>query len=116
MSKIRIKTIIKNSHQKETNTVNAILIDDILKYKEKDNTVVIYDYKANTLLRENNKLRMNYNFNNHHKTTGSLTIKELNSTTSINIKTNHIKRKDNDIVIKYQIDDEEFLYQIEEIK
>lgn len=112
LSKIKIKVQIKNSTTNNKYEVDAILQDEIVKYKEEDNTKVIFNYKENKLIRENSELKMIYDFNNN---TGVITVKELERDLKVDINTKKIKKKENDIEIVFEIE-EEFKYRIEEIK
>lgn len=116
MPKLNIKVTVNNDLENIDFISKAIIQDNLLKYKEKDNTTVIYDYEKNSLFRENNELRMEYSFNSAKKTQGSIKIKELNRTVKIDIKTNKLERKNNNIEVEYIIEDKPFLYKIEEIK
>lgn len=113
MPKLNIKVTVINDEEKQSFITNAIIQDEVLKYKERDNTTVIYDYKNNSLFRENNELRMEYSFNNGE---GNIFIKELNKKLNLDIKTNKLERKNNNIEIGYIMEDSSFLYKIEEIK
>lgn len=116
MSKINIIVSIKNTESDNTVKTSAILQDEIIKYKEDSTTTVRFNYHNMNLYRENNELRMSYQFNKEKKTKGKIFIKELNKELEVDIKTKKIKRKDNDIEIKFSTEDNEFLYRIEEIK
>lgn len=112
MSKIKIKVQIKNSNTNNEYETDAILQDEIIKYKEEDNTKVVFNYKENKLTRENNELKMIYSFNDNK---GVITVKELEREIKVEIDTKKIERKDNNIKIIFEIEDE-FIYRIEEIK
>ena len=59
---------------------------------------------------------MNYEFNEKEKTKGLISIKELNKSIELIIKTNKIIRNKNNLLIDYDIDNNNFIYEIEEIK
>lgn len=113
MPKLNIKITVINDEEKQSFITNAIIQDEVLKYKERDNTTVIYDYKNNSLFRENNELRMEYSFNSGK---GNILIKELNKELNVDIKIKKLERKNNDIEIEYIMENTNFLYKIEEIK
>ena len=113
MPRLNIKVTVINDEETQEFITNAIIQDEILKYKERDNTTVIYDYKNNSLFRENNELRMDYSFNSGK---GNIFIKGLNKKLNIKIKTKKIERKINIIEIEYVIENNNFLYKVEEIK
>lgn len=116
MPKLNINVTVNNKDEKINFNTTAIIQDDILKYKEENNTTVIYDYKKNILARENDELRMEYCFNHEEKSIGFIKIKELSKKIELVIKTNKLERKNNNIEVMFQIEDNEFLYKIEEIK
>ena len=116
MSKIRIKIDIENSEGKLSSEVDAILHDNKLKYKEEDNTIVVFSYEDNTLIRENNELRMEYKFNNSNKTQGNVYVKELNKKINLDIKTTKLKINDNNIDVSFIIEENKFNYRVEVIK
>lgn len=116
MSKESIKVTIKNSENNSSFKTNAIIQDNIIKYKEDNNTIVKFNYETNELIRENNELRMNYFFSNKTITTGTIFIKDLNKELELEIKTKKIQRKNNDIEIEFLVEENDFLYKIEVIK
>ena len=116
MPVIDIKISISNNETTENYETKAIIQNNIIKYKEKDNTIVKYNLEENILNRENTKLRLNYIFKLKNKKIGKIFSKELNKEVSINIFTNKIQRKYNNIIIEYEIDNINFIYRIEEIK
>ena len=113
---IKVKVRIQNEEENKKEEVSAIIEDDKIKYKEKDNTTVIYDYKSQVLKRKNDKINMLYLFEKDKKTEGFIEIKGMNNKIKIEIKTIIIKRKNYDIEIQYEIENQKFQYQIEEIK
>lgn len=113
---INIKVSILNSEYNENFNTKAIIQDNILKYREKDKTIVKYYLDNNILERENNKLKLKYNFIIKTKTTGKIFFKELQKEVSISIYTNKILRQGNSIILEYKIENNIFNYRIEEIK
>ena len=116
VSKIKVKIQIKNNHGDNKFDTIAILQDEVIKYTEEDNTKVKYNYKNNELIRENNELLMKYSFNSDKITKGEILVKELDRNLDIEIKTKSIDRKDNDLKVEFSIEDEKFIYRIEEVK
>jgi hypothetical protein len=116
MPKINIRTSISSVDDKSEAMTKAIIQDQIIKYKEDKDTTVLYDYESKTLSRENNQLRMKYIFDKENITVGNILIKDLNKELNVEIKTKKLERKDNDIEVRFIIENNEFLYQIEEIK
>ena len=115
MSKIKISVSIINNELSNIIKTTAIKNDNILKYKEEDNTTVLFDYKKKELKRENNEIKMLLVFKKNKKTKGSIFIKELNKIVDINIYTKEINKNNNNIEIEYTIDENKHLYRIEEI-
>lgn len=116
MSKESIKVTIKNSENNSSFETNAIIRDNIIKYKEDNNTIVKFNYDTNELTRENSELRMNYLFSNENPTTGTIFIKDLNKELELEIKTKRVQIKNNDIEIEFLVEENDFLYKIEVIK
>ena len=115
MSKINIKVTIENDDQKQQITTNAIIQDNILKYKEENNTIVKFNYLNNNLIRENNDIYMDYKFKKGISK-NKLLLKKYNKELIIDINTTKIEKTENDIEIDYIIEKDEFKYKIEVIK
>ena len=115
LSKIRIKITIKNNETNYEYETDAILKDNILKYLENNNTKVLYNYDKNHLTRINEELRMEFKFDKNNKTKGIVTVHDINKEIPLTIKTNNIERINNNIVIDYSIENDQFLYKIEEL-
>ena len=116
MPKTKIKVTIHNEEENSDFETNAILHENMLKYKENQETTVLWNYDKNSLVRENDELRMNYVFDKNRKTEGIIHIKELEKEIRVPIITKKIERKNNDIEIEFEIDKKDFLYKVEEIK
>lgn len=116
MSKIKIKVSIINKENQIIKETNAIKTDDIIKYKETDNSLAIYNYNLNELYRENDELRMRYRFNENKKTEGNIFVKSINRDISIQIKTKKIKKENDNIEIEFMVENDKFLYKIEVIE
>jgi len=112
MPKIKINVLLSTKEETKTWKVVGIIQEELLKYKE-DETTVTFDYEKHILKRDNKELKMVYHFNNNQ---GTITIKENNQIIEIPIETKSIKRNGNDIRIEYQIEDDIFIYQLEEEK
>ena len=115
MSKIRIKVIIKNNESNYEYETDAIINDNELKYLEENKTKVTYNYDKNHLTRINEDLRLDYIFDNNKETKGLIKVHELNKELPLTIKTEKIEKNKNNIRIDYSIENDKFLYQIEEI-
>ena len=116
MAKMKIRVLIETSSIKQKITPTAIYQDEILKYQEEDKTKVILNLKNYSLTRENDKMKMYYLFQKDKETLGKIKIKEYDKNIDIKIKTKKLERKKNNIEIIYIIENEKFLYKIEEIK
>ncbi len=116
MPKFSINVTIKNEEEDNTISTKAILQDSLLKYKENQETVVIYNYDKNSLVRGNNDLRMDYLFDVDRNTEGCIFIKEIGQKIKVKIKTKKLIRKNNNIEIHFVVEGKDFLYKIEEIK
>lgn len=115
MSKIDIEVTIKNSETTDSYKTKAVLRDKVIKYTEPDDTIVIYDYNEDKLVRENDQMKMIYNFSNNLEDSIIL-IKDYNRHININLKINRISKNKNNLEIDFEIDKEKFLYRIEELK
>ena len=115
MPKIKIKVGIKNDNHDDIFETNAIIEEGKLKYREKDDTMVIFSFDDSHLKRENNQLKMNYYFDLENNTKGILYIKELQKEMELSIITKEITKDNNNIKIEFYIEDNHFLYYIEEV-
>ena len=113
MSKIKIKSEIINNDDTTSYETTAIIQDDILKYTEDNNTKVIYNLEDHTLLRENDQIKMFYSFKTEK---GLLEVKELGKCIDLDLKVHEITRNKNNIKVHYEIDKDEFIYQVGEIE
>ena len=102
----KIKVIINE----EELVTESTITNDIIKYQEENGTNTTLDLNNNTLVRENNDIYMKYDFN---KKTGTLEVKELNKVLDLKINNVHIYRDEKVTEIKYNIDEEEFIYRVE---
>lgn len=116
MPKKLVNITIKNGEESNKITVNAIVEDEKIKYLEKDNTIVVFKYKDNILIRENNDLRMEYIFKERQETEGILLIKEYNKEMSIKIYTEKIIKNDENLEVEFNIENNKFIYNIEVLK
>ncbi len=116
MPKYKVKTQIKNNEEICDYTTTAVINNEKIIYTEKDKTKVLYDFKNNELIRDNNKLRLKYKFDLNSKTEGSILIKDLDKVLNVYIKTNKLINKKNIIEINYTLDKDQFEYKIEVIE
>lgn len=115
MSKIKIKVTIKNKEVESSYETTGIIQDNELKYMEENNTKVTFNYTNNHLIRINEELRMDFIFDKNKTTQGTITIKELDKDLKVSIKTNKIEKENNNVLIEYSMEEDKFLYRIEEI-
>ena len=113
MPKINIKTSLKNDIEVIKDEAVSKVDKDKITYYEKSKTKVIYDYKENALIRENDDINMLYTFNKNKPTIGKILVKELNKELHVKIKTKELKKKDYNLEIKFKVEDQNFIYKIE---
>lgn len=113
MPKINIKVSHHNPESDISNELIGIYQDDILKYMDETGSKVRFDYKNNKLKKEVDTYRLNIDFN---KEIIKVYYKELGYNFKENIKVNKIVKKDKNIEIEYELEDEIFTYRIEELK
>ena len=106
MPKIKVK--IDNIE----NIVDYTIVKEVINYKEIDNTNVYYDLKNNILIRENDDIHMIYDFNNKK---GTILIKELEKEVDLLLENIDIERNKNNIKVSYSIENNDFLYELEEL-
>lgn len=105
--------LISNDNVLDEKTIGTVNNDsDELIYFEKSTTKVKFNYQKNTLIRENNDLRLEFAFKKNSTTTGIINIKELQKNLEVDIKTIDIKQTKNSLEIKYLLEAEEYLYVI----
>ena len=106
------KTKLKVKINDLENIVNSTINNDIIKYNEIDNTKVSYDLNKNILERDNDDLHMIYDFNNKK---GTILIKEMNRELELSIENIDIERNKNNVRVSYTIENNDFLYELEEL-
>ena len=116
MPKIKALIRVENNDNKEEFEANAILQDHILKYKDNNKDTMILEYETPKISRETKDLIIKYPFSLKKKTIGTIEYKKINQLFKVEIKTKKIKRNNNDIEIVYEIENQTFKYQVEEIK
>ena len=116
MPKIKALITIKTDSQEENLETYCLLEDNILKYLENDKTKVFINYSKLEIIRENKKIRMELKFDIKKETLGKILIKEIKEEVIIPIKTTKINKNNKNLQLEYQIEDQRFFYQVEEIK
>lgn len=104
----KIKVRIDNTE----NIVDYTIDSEVINYKELDNTSVYYDLKNNILIRDNDDLHMIYDFNNKK---GTILIKEMDRELELSIENIDIERNKNNVRVSYAIENNDFLYELEEL-
>lgn len=115
MPKINIRASIE-SDEKSTFTTSAQLKESpkIIYYKEND-TITSFNYDKKILKRENNDFYMELSFEEDKTTIGHLLVKELNQNVKVEINTSKLVIDNNNILIEYKIEENNFKYNIEVI-
>lgn len=102
--KIKLETsAIYNEEKQELTYIE----DDDLK------TITKFNYPKKKLCRNNNDLKLIYNFEEGKTTKGTITINDINRSIDINIKTKKIIEENNKIIIDFNVEENSFKYQIE---
>ena len=109
--KILLNVKIKNKEEEIEEEVKAIFLEkkNVIKYIETTGTKVIFFKSEKKLTRENESLVMEYLFNEGK---GKVSIKDLKKTMLVDIKVKEIKETDKEIKIKYEIEDNKFVYML----
>ena len=117
MQRYKVLITINSDNDKKsfTQIINYDEEKQYLYYVENDpeKTVNIYDYKKNTLKRDNSKIYLELNFINKKITNNKLQLKDLNNYLDIDIFTESIEVFDKNITIKYLLNNEKYLYKLE---
>ena len=117
MQRYKVLITINSDNDKKsfTQIINYDEEKQYLYYVENDpeKTVNIYDYKKNTLKRDNSKIYLELNFINKKITNNKLQLKDLNNYLDIDIFTESIEVIDKNITIKYLLNNENYLYKLE---
>ena len=117
MQRYKVLITINSDNDKKsfTQIINYDEEKQYLYYVENDpeKTVNIYDYKKNTLKRDNSKIYLELNFINKKITNNKLQLKDLNNYLDIDIFTESIEVLDKNITIKYLLNNEKYLYKLE---
>lgn len=110
-------TIISNN-EKLTYEVESIVNDNAIIYMEDDSkkTKVKFDYNKNELIRENKELFMQYNFEKNKMTIGKLVVQGIENGVSLRIMTKDILRYNDNVQIKFTVENEPMEYIIEVIE
>lgn len=96
--------------QKLQEKVNIEIKNNKINYKEQNKTDVLFDMDQKILMRENKEMYMEFFFQTQK---GYIHPKDLKNTIEIEIKSKKIDIQPNKIVIKYEIENDPYVYQIE---
>lgn len=114
MKKINLNIkLISNTNKIDEKVVGNITEENNeITYKEKDEleTKVKFNYEKNILTRENDSLLLEYKFIKDKITKGLITVKDINQTIEIELKTLNIKNEKNYIEIEYILENEKYIY------
>lgn len=115
MPKINIKVKVNDEI---ANFYKAIYQEEksLLTYRDENNTLVKFNYKEHILIRENEEIKMEYKFIKNANSIGKIFIKDLNKDIYLDIKTIFFQIKNQNLNIKYNIEQEEFSYIVEVIE
>lgn len=116
MPKRKIRVIISSSETNYSYETVSLYDNGIYQYREEDDTKTILNEKDLSLIRTNDELLLNYQFQEKEKTEGTLEIKELNQVVKLELLTEKITKTNNSIEIIYYIEDNKFIYRIEVIE
>ena len=117
MAKVNIHTVLKTQEKIYEYDIPAILKEEekTILYIEQDEqkTKTSFNYRTKELIRENDSLRMHYSFNKEKNSRGIIYIKELGRSFDLIIKTIKIVQYENNIEIKFLVEEQPFNYKIE---
>lgn len=100
--KVRIDTKLSFEDGIKTYSVNGILVDKLLKYKEED-TIVVIDFSNNKMIREDADKRIEYKFDKNSETLNDLFIKDSGYQIKIPIVTENYRCEGSNCFIQYKL-------------
>ncbi|MBE6157665.1 MAG: hypothetical protein E7160_02605 [Firmicutes bacterium] len=116
MPKLKLKIDLSSQEEKSKYELigNLNKEKNILTYFEptEEKTKVEYLYDENILRRSNSSLDMEYRFDTNKETEGIITVKDLNKTLYVKLKTIKLEINDHNIKIKFSVENQEFVYSI----
>lgn len=102
----KIRVVIDNIE----NLLDCTIDNEVINYKEIDNTNTYYDLNNNILIRDNDDIHMIYDFNNKK---GSILIKEMDRELELLLENVDIERNNNNVRVSYSIENNDFIYEWE---
>ena len=117
MPKITIKVTLITPETTDEKTYNAIYHpeENSIVYKEEDKTTSKIELTNQRLRRENEKIFMEYTFDEEKETKGIVTVKSLQKTLELNLKTRKIDKENQNIEINYVLENDEYKYKLDVI-
>lgn len=114
MEKKKYRIILKSNEENYDFIVIGTKENNIITYSEKFNIVTNVEFNITNLIlnRDNKDLIMNFDFYNKK---GTIYIKELSKELNVIIEIKNIEKSNNKILIEYKIDNDNFIYSIEEV-
>lgn len=110
----KIKVNLTSTETNEEYYIDATINDNIIEYKEPDNTSSRLDRKENKLIRDNEKLHMEFHFCLNNITNNTIILKDLNYTLDVLIETKKITNELDKYLVEYEIiNNDKFIYKIE---
>ena len=113
MSKIKIRVSIQTDENEDTCETMALFQDNVLKYKEKEETIVIFNLEKQELIRENKELKMVYPLKEKEITEGIIEVKEFQKEVKVKINTKSFERKQHEIITIFQVEETMITYHVE---
>lgn len=112
MAKQKIKVYTNMDNNIESNTFDAILVNNVIKYIDLVNNMFVIDCSNDILSKENNDTKIVINFK---KNIISIFLKEYNKEFIKDIETMFINKEEKKYTVKYRLIDEDIIneYQIE---
>lgn len=114
---VRVQLKSKDNKIDFTTTCNYDKEKNEIDYIELDvpNANVKFNFNNNTLIRTYNGFRLLYKFDETKITTGEISVLLENKETKfdINIRTTEIRRKNQNIIINYEIEEEKYEFSLE---
>lgn len=114
MPKVRAKITIASKDQNNAYETIALLGKEKIIYQEPDTkTKVTFDYANNKLIRNNEELNMEYEFNLLEKTIVIIEVKSLKNYLNLNIITKEYIKERRNVTLTFLVENEEINYKIE---
>jgi len=109
MPKVFVEGQIKSSNETvEINEIGLRTKRQVTFQNKKDQTKYHFDFNTSTLMRENDKIKMIYCFENQDESV--LFIKELNRKIVLPIEIKRIEKGKNTFLVEYMLEEESFLF------